>query len=160
MCATLPCSTESDQMIAPAKKTLDKPRCGLCGKAKKLTKTECCGNWICDDQDKYVLFSFGRNSCDRNHHRYTLCSYHNNEGHAGNWKKCKKCRGSFETEIYVWYGTNEYNFEKLENPPKFEPTHCSSCGKVIHLGTEGYSQLGKNYKCEVCTDKEMSEELH
>lgn len=28
-----------------------KPRCGLCGKTKNLTKTECCGNWICDDED-------------------------------------------------------------------------------------------------------------
>ncbi len=24
-------------------------RCGLCGKAKKLTRTECCGQWICND---------------------------------------------------------------------------------------------------------------
>jgi hypothetical protein len=30
-----------------------KPRCGLCG-GKKLTKTECCGQWICDDEDKKV----------------------------------------------------------------------------------------------------------
>jgi hypothetical protein len=35
-----------------------KPRRGLCGKTKKLTKTECCGQWICDDEDKYVLFSY------------------------------------------------------------------------------------------------------
>jgi hypothetical protein len=42
-----------------------KPRCGLCGKTKKLTKTECCGEWICDDEDKYVLFSYARNSCYR-----------------------------------------------------------------------------------------------
>lgn len=139
-------------MIAPEKKKKsDKPRCGLCGKAKKLTKTECCGNWICDDQDKYELFSYARNSCHRNHDRYTLCSYHHNEGHAGPWKDCKKCRDSFETEIYVGYGTNEYNFERLENPPTFEHTHCSRCGKVIKLGRDGYSQLGKDYKCDACT---------
>lgn len=144
-------------MKALAKKKADKPRCGLCGKTEKLIKTECCGNWICDDEDEYVLFSFGRNSCYRNHNRYTLCSFHYNEGHAKHWKDCKKCRGSFETEMFVWYGTNEYNFEKFEDPPKFEPTHCSRCGKVINLGTDGYSQLGKDYKCEACTDKEMSE---
>ncbi len=39
------------------------PRCGLCGKTKKLTKTECCDQWICDDEDKYVIFSYARNSC-------------------------------------------------------------------------------------------------
>ena len=42
------------------------PRCGLCGKMANLTKTECCGRWICDDEDKYVLFSYARYSCHRN----------------------------------------------------------------------------------------------
>ena len=27
----------------------DAPRCGQCGKTKKLTRTECCDQWICDD---------------------------------------------------------------------------------------------------------------
>lgn len=51
-------------------------RCGLCGKTKNLTKTECCGSWICDDEHEYVMFSSDRNSCSRNHRRYTLCGYH------------------------------------------------------------------------------------
>ncbi len=55
---------------------IDTKRCGLCGKAAKLTKTHCCDKWICDDEDKYVLFSYARNSCLRNHRRYTLCAYH------------------------------------------------------------------------------------
>lgn len=142
-------------MITPAKTKSDKPRCGLCGKARKLTKTECCGNWICDDHGKYALFSFAQNSCHRNHDRNTLCAYHHNEGHIGNWKECKKCRDDFDTELYVWFGTNEFNFEKLANPPKFEPTHCSVCGKVINLGTDGYSQLGDDHKCDSCTEKIM-----
>jgi hypothetical protein len=41
--------------------------------------------------------------------------------------------------MYVWYGTNEYNFEKLKNPPPSEPPHCDRCGTVIKLGTDGYS---------------------
>jgi len=98
------------------------PRCGLCGKAKKLKVTECCGQWICDDEEEYVLFSFARNSCDRNHRRLTLCGYHHTEGHTGSWKDCPRCKEDFETEEYVHYGTNEYNFEKLENPPSYEPT--------------------------------------
>lgn len=131
--------------------------CGLCGKSGKLTKTDCCGNWICDDHDSYVLFSYARNSCHRNHDRYTLCGYHHTEEHDGHWKECVKCRDSFETEMYVWYGTNEYNFETLENPPAFSPTHCSVCGIVIHLGTDGYSQLGNVYTCEGCTAGLMGE---
>jgi hypothetical protein len=128
-------------------------RCGLCGKTRNLTRAECCGNWICDDEHKYVLFSYARTSCHRNHSRYTLCSFHHNEGHAGNWKTCEECRSAFETEMYVWYGTNEYNFEKLESPPTYEPTKCSSCGRVIRLGTDGYSiSAGKNYRCMDCSD--------
>jgi hypothetical protein len=71
---------------------------------------------MCDDEHTYVLFSYARNSCHRNHSRYTLCAYHYNEGHAGDWQTCRICRESFETEVYVWYGTNDYNVEKLKNP--------------------------------------------
>jgi hypothetical protein len=126
-------------------------RCGLCGKTKNLTKTECCGNWICDDEHKYQLFSYARNSCYRNHLRYTLCGYHFNEGHPGDWKDCATCHDSFETEMYVYYGTNEYNFEILPNPPAYEPTKCAGCGKVISLGDEGYSIIEKNHWCRHCT---------
>jgi len=132
-------------------------RCGLCGKTKNLTKTECCGSWICDDEHEYVISSYARNSCSRNHRRYTLCGYHHIEGHRGDWKDCPKCREAFETEMYVWYGTNEYNFEKLPNPPEYEPTHCDDCGKVIRLGTEGYSTQGDNCWCERCTMRRMRE---
>jgi hypothetical protein len=133
-----------------------RPRCGLCGKTARLTKTECCGQWICDDENQYVLFSFARNSCSRNHSRYTLCGYHHNEGHPGKWQDCPKCRESFETEMYVYYGTNEYNFEKLANPPAYKPTKCARCKKVIHLGTEGFSVKGKEYFCEECTEREFA----
>src|SRR3989338_8005647 len=62
-----------------SRKSAPKPRCGLCGKTRNLTKTECCGNWICDDEHKYVIFSYARNSCYRNHRRYTLCGSHHAE---------------------------------------------------------------------------------
>jgi len=131
----------------------DAPRCALCGKNKKLTRTECCGQWICNDEDKYVLFSYARNSCHRNHRRYTLCGYHHANRHEGNWQDCPKCRADFPTEIYVWYGTNEYNFTKLPNPPAYEPTHCDRCGVVIKLSEGGYSQGPKGFLCWECTGK-------
>ncbi len=133
-----------------------RPRCGLCGKAGKLTKTECCDQWICDDEDKYVLFSYARNSCHRNHSHFTLCSYHHNEDHPGHWKDCPLCRESFETEMYVYYGTNEYNFETLENPPEYEPTRCSKCGSVISLSEDGYViSPSEGYLCEECSDSPL-----
>ena len=131
------------------------PRCGLCGKRKNLIRAECCGNWICNDEDKYVEFTYALNSCHRNHRRLTLCGYHRTESHAGDWKTCKKCRKSFGTEMYVWYGTNEFNFEKLENTPAFKPTYCSHCGTVIHLGTEGYSITEGKYYCESCAQAKL-----
>jgi hypothetical protein len=130
----------------------DQPRCGLCGKTTKLIRTDCCGNWICNDEHKYALFSYARNSCHRNHRRYTLCAYHHNEGHPGDWKTCEECRADFETEMYVYYGTNEYNFEKLPSPPAYEPTKCGSCGKVIRLGMGGYSFSGGKYFCMDCSN--------
>jgi hypothetical protein len=131
------------------------PKCGLCGKTGNLTKTECCGQWICDDEDRYVMFSYARNSCHRNHRRYTLCGYHYAEGHSGHWKDCQKCRDGIETEMYVHSGTNEYNFETLENPPDYEPKKCSKCGAVIVLSEGGYSQLGEEYWCPECTASEF-----
>ena len=135
------------------------PACGLCGSTRKrLMKTECCGNWICDDEDNYVLFSYARNSCSRNHRRYTLCEHHAVEEHTGGWKTCKECRNSFETEDYVWYGTNAYNFEILPDPPKFNPTHCSQCEIIINRGEDGYTQLaGDKFLCELCGSKHMDE---
>jgi len=131
-----------------------KPKCGLCGRSAELTKTECCDQWICDDEDKYVMFSYQRNSCYRNHRRYTLCSFHQAEEHSGSWKDCPECIADFETEteMYVYYGTNEYNFEILDNPPSFEPTKCTECGNIIILREDGYSCKGGEYWCEQCTD--------
>lgn len=128
-----------------------KPRCGLCGKQGKLTKTDCCGNWICDDHDKYVMFSYKRNSCARNHDRYTLCAYHYHEGHKGDWKLCQECRQNFHPEIYDWYGSNEYNFDKLDKLLPFTPICCGQCGSMIIQSHEGYAALPDGtYRCERC----------
>ena len=126
------------------------PRCGLCGKTGKLTKTDCCNQWICDDSDQYIIFSYARNSCHRNHDRYTLCSLHYDKDHSGNWQECKTCIDELDTERYVYYGTNEYNFTKLKNPPSYEPSRCTKCNTIIVFGEDGYSiRDGKKY-CEKC----------
>lgn len=129
-------------------------RCGICGKTEKIFRIECCNNWICDDYEKYAMFSYNTISCHRNHDRYTLCGYHFHEEHKGNWQNCDKCRSDINTEIYVWYGTNEHNFEKLKNVPKYEPTKCSKCQRMITLGTEPHSVLGDEYTCFHCLAQE------
>lgn len=128
-------------------------RCGLCGKTGPLTRTECCGNWICDDEASYQVFSFARNSCARNHQRFTLCGFHGAEGHTGSWQECAECRKQFETEMYVYYGTNEYNFTVLADPPRYTPTLCATCGVRIVLGDGGYSSFKGEYFCGKCSDE-------
>jgi len=130
--------------------------CVLCGKSENLTRTECCGALICDDESDYVLFSYAHNSCHRNHSRYTLCASHYNEQHEGEWQQCEECRQGSETEMYVWYGTNEYNFVKLENPPEFKPTKCAKCKRVIKMGEGGYSMKGGEYFCDRCSGFDLS----
>jgi hypothetical protein len=137
----------------------DQPRCGLCGKTENLTKTECCGQWICDDADQYVLFSYARNSCYRNHQRYTLCGYHYGEGHPGRWQDCPQCRDDIEPEMYAYYGTNEYNSEVLENPPAYEPTRCAECGQVIVLSEGGYVVRRGEYVCGTCAGVQWADLL-
>lgn len=129
--------------------------CGLCGKGGALVRTECCNQWICDDEAEYRLFSYARNSCARNHRRLTLCGYHFAEQHEGRWQDCGECREGFETEIYVWYGTNEYNFAKLERPPAFRPTFCPGCHRRIRLGTDGYILDRGKYWCEACGSRRL-----
>lgn len=148
-----PKSTDSKTSRAQKPKPDPLKRCFICGKRTKLVRTDCCGQWICDDESNYQLFSYARNSCYRNHQRYTLCGCHHIEGHAGDWRTCPKCREDFETELYVHYGTNQYNFEKLENPPSFEPTHCDGCGIVIKLAQGGYSIGRAGTFCMACTAK-------
>jgi hypothetical protein len=133
-------------------KRRQRPACGLCGSKTNLIRTECCEQWICNDETEYVPFSYARNSCYRNHLRYTLCGYHYIENHSGDWKTCPECRDNFSDnlEMYVYYGTNEYNFEKLPNPPAFEPTYCSECGKRIVMADGGYSYQGDKYTCGKC----------
>ena len=133
------------------RKVIPLAKCGLCGKTGKLTKTECCNQWICNDVDQYVMFSFARNSCYRNHRRYTLCGYHFAEEHHQNWKDCPECKSSFKTEMYVYYGTNEYNFEKLKNPPEYKPTKCEQCKTIINLGEDAFSMKGGKYFCYDCS---------
>jgi len=105
------------------------PRYGLCGATENLVKTECCDTWICDDEDKYVMFSYERNSCHRNHDRYTLCSYHHKEKHPGHWKTCEKCKKEQKSDIemFAHMGTDEYNFEYLDEIPSSESKRCQKC---------------------------------
>lgn len=128
----------------------EEKKCFICGATSNLVRTPCCGKWICDDESDYMLFSYARNSCSRNHRRYTLCGAHHAENHEGDWKTCKECRESAEPEMVAWFGTNEYNWETMPDPPTFEPTLCHKCGKRIVLSEGGYTLGRDGYTCSDC----------
>jgi hypothetical protein len=107
-------------------------RCGLCGKVGPIIKTTCCGHWICDSLTETT-------KCAKKHWRFTLCGMHEVNKHPGRWQSCDVCRTDYWTEMYVYYGTNKYNFEKLEDPPFYKPTLCGTCGRVIVLSRDGFS---------------------
>ncbi len=64
-------------------------------------------------------------------------------------------RGEFETEMYVYYGTNDYNFQKLPDPPRFEPTLCDKCGRRVVLSDVGYTQMAGTYICMSCSGPDL-----
>ncbi|KAF9476772.1 hypothetical protein BDN70DRAFT_151422 [Pholiota conissans] len=127
--------------------------CGLCGKTKgPLRVTECCKKTVCDDYENYVMFTYARNSCSRNHDRYTTCSQHHQEGHRTDWKSCIKCDDGFEAELRAWYATNSYNFigDIHPNPPTFSPKSCNECGRVVKQGAEPNAWLPGGILCKSC----------
>eukprot|EP01114_Cavostelium_apophysatum_P000590 TRINITY_DN10539_c0_g1_i2.p1 TRINITY_DN10539_c0_g1~~TRINITY_DN10539_c0_g1_i2.p1 ORF type:complete len:210 (-),score=5.80 TRINITY_DN10539_c0_g1_i2:107-712(-) len=126
----------------------EKLKCGLCGNRNgPFTRTRCCNHVVCDDEGDYQLMSFARNSCHRNHSNYTVCAFHYDSGHKGDWKTCKDCQESIGMYEFVEMGTNpkdmpgRYNFldNVLENPPKAEAPKCGVCGKDILTRHGGYS---------------------
>lgn len=126
---------------------LKKPVCGLCGSSDNLTKTPCCDNWICDDVHAYVPFSYATNSCSRNHERYTICATHSREGHSGKWQECKSCKDEYPIENYVDFATNDFNFEKLKNPPKVT-IKCANCGFKSNTAQDFSFQTSNGWYCD------------
>lgn len=116
----------------------DSKKCGLCKKTdteslvanqKPLTKTKCCENWICDDSHKYVVNSFSKISCWRNHERFTICGRHYRDEHIGKWQTCKQCRLNNKNDIfaYIDFSKNEFNFEPNKQLDRIS-IQCSGCG--------------------------------
>jgi hypothetical protein len=125
---------------------INKKTCGLCGATKNLIKTQCCDNWICDDADKYVIFSYAKNSCYRNHDRFTICAAHYHSNHKGKWQDCNLCKDDYPIENYVDYATNEFNFEKLQNVPKITIT-CINCGFQSGTVQDFALQINNDFYC-------------
>ena len=60
-------------------------------RAQKLTKTACCGNWICDDEGNYVIFSTLETVVPETIDDLLPVPHHHEEKHKGDWTTCKEC---------------------------------------------------------------------
>ena len=142
----------------PKTKGKSLPQCGLCGARKgPLMRTECCNKLVCDDEDSYVLMSYSREHCSRNHRRYTLCASHHEEKHKGKWQNCEKCKhdsrlpdGAVNYDWAVRAGNNPdhpYKFNFEEDAMKFDWEEevkypcCHKCQRGIDTWMDGYSMV-------------------
>jgi hypothetical protein len=61
--------------------------CGLCGSPKNFTKTDCCENPICGDEDAYQPFSYS--AISEESYAVTLCEFRYTEVYGED--NCKHC---------------------------------------------------------------------
>lgn len=86
--------------------------CRFCGDSTvPLVKTRCCNQWICCDTAR--LSFRGGGFCQDEHERYSMCHFHYQERHAGDYKECKECSDFWEKE----YRTFEHG---SRNKPKYD----------------------------------------
>ena len=85
--------------------------CQFCGDdSAPLVRTSCCEKWICCDT---AFFSNGGGYCQVQHETYSLCHFHYNEKHQGDWRECKECltyfgKDEFERMAEDWTNTPHY----------------------------------------------------
>jgi hypothetical protein len=133
-----------------AKGAKEEPFCGLCGSRRgPFMLTECCGRRLCDTEGEYEMGSYERDGqCARNHRLNTICGYHHNEGHEGEWKSCKTCEGDFHPFDYAVKATSmkvacterKYNFEDNVRGDLFPQSmcfpQCDVCGVPVDTTEE------------------------
>eukprot|EP01133_Synstelium_polycarpum_P012996 gene12996-15287_t len=152
-------------------------KCHICGQQPsrnlKLTRTECCGNWVCDNEDQYQLFSGSRDFCGRSHAKYTICgtkSHTARKHQSPDWRTCQQCKveppekgmlaglfgGPPSKESSLYFGTNGYNFMPMLNVPYNRVTvDCGRCKRAFLSYIEGSSlTMGDNtIICPECEGK-------
>jgi hypothetical protein len=85
--------------------------CRFCGESSvPLVKTRCCEQWICCDTS--FISIRGGGYCQFEHEHYSMCHFHYNERHKGQWQECEECK-IFWKESYGEYPPG------LRNEPEY-----------------------------------------
>lgn len=134
--------------------------CGICSetRASILERTECCGEWVCNREDEYVLMSYSRAFCSRSHRRYTRCGFHAEEGHEGDWRACERCASEGARGVVDWHASNGYNFTPGPRPQGMLYTEqCVRCGVRIATGWEasGFGGSVRGTQCGKCINADL-----
>mmetsp|Transcript_20148 Transcript_20148/g.57797 ORF Transcript_20148/g.57797 Transcript_20148/m.57797 type:complete len:569 (-) Transcript_20148:310-2016(-) len=85
-------------------------KCGLCGSTSgPFIQMKCCGGTVCDTEDQYSIGSYERDGqCARNHRLNSICHFHHEEGHSGDWKSCQTCENYFHPYDYAVKATSQH----------------------------------------------------
>ena len=124
--------------------------CGLCGnKFGPFVKTPCCGRVVCDTEGDYQMFSYERvGQCARNHRNHSVCGFHYNESHRGDWKDCAKCEEYFHPFDYAVKAVSQarsgtiykYNFDDNVrtdlDPASIPMPQCFECTNRVNTTEE------------------------
>jgi hypothetical protein len=124
--------------------------CGLCYSIEgPFVKTKCCTRWVCDTEGNYATGSRDRDGrCERNHQLGSICGWHHQEGHAGDWKDCSLCQDFFHPFDYAVKASSQskgstnrrYNFDDNVrhdlDPTKADFPSCDTCGAPVDTTEE------------------------
>lgn len=138
--------------------------CAICAGQKNLERADCCGNWICNNEKDYQLYSYSRHFCSRSHRMYTCCGSHHAEGHKGDWRSCEPCTDRLGGARY--YATNVYNVTPALESPRgstMVTAACTRCGVRVAYGIERPADPVYAYDgvvCATCQGQALQQFLH
>jgi len=82
--------------------------CFICGDdTAPLVRTPCCKQWVCCDT-AYLSYQ-GGGYCQFEHENSSICHFHHNEKHQGNWQDCEECILFFGNEEFDLMSKNQMN---------------------------------------------------
>lgn len=140
-------------MLGPRARSSNPKRasCFACGSPKQLIPTECCGSLVCVSPPGVGPYSNPVHDCKGSHARYTLCGYHFDAEHGGDWTSCEQCKAEFEPELYQFYASNRFNSVSVHvSLEVIQKPSCTDCGKTFSILADAFAVEKNEFLCSDC----------